>query len=195
MGEQSMNLEAIKNADTKYIGKEIEYFQEISSTHIYAKEIAMQQKQNGKIIIAETQTNGIGTKGRTWYTGKSKNIAMTIILKPKCPINQLEGLTLKIAECMQKAIQELYGIELKIKEPNDLILNGKKVCGILTEINTIAEKINYLLISIGCNVTEEDFSIDVENLATSLKKEFKKDFCREEIIKKFIELLEKEIEE
>ena len=53
----------------------------------------------------------------------------------------------------------------------------------------------YLLISIGCNVNEEDFSIDVENLATSLKKEFKKDFCREEIIKKFIELLEKEIEE
>ena len=74
------------------------------------------------------------------------------------------------------------------------MLNGKKVCGILTEINTISEKINYLLISLGCNVNEEEFSKETENLATSLKKEFKKKFSREDIIKKFIEILEKEIE-
>ena len=194
MGEQRMNLETIKNANTNYIGKEIEYFKEISSTHIYAKEIAMQEKQNGKIIIAEMQTNGIGTKGRTWYTGESKNIAMTIILKPNCSIRKLEGLTIKIAKCVQKAIEELYQISLEIKEPNDLMLNGKKVCGILTEINTISEKINYLLISLGCNVNEEEFSKETENLATSLKKELKKEFSREDIIKKFIEILEKEIE-
>ena len=189
-----MDLEKIKNANTKYIGKEIEYFKEISSTHTYAKEIAMKEKYSGKMIIAEKQTNGIGTKGRTWYTGESKNIALTIILKPEWTINRLEGLTVKIAECMQKAIQELYQIELKIKEPNDLILNGKKICGILTEINTISEKINYLLISFGFNVNEDVFSNETENIATSLKKEFGKEFCREDIIKKFIEILEKEIE-
>ena len=189
-----MNLEKIKNANTKYIGKEIEYFKEISSTHAYAKEIAMQGKQNGKIIIAETQTNGIGTKGRSWYTGESKNIALTIILKPECSISRLEGLNVKIAKCMQKAIQELYGICLEIKEPNDLMLNGKKICGILTEINTIAEKINYLLISFGLNVNENVFSEETENIATSLKKEFGEEFSREDIITKFIEILEKEIE-
>ncbi len=189
-----MDLEKIKNAKTKYIGKEIEYFKEISSTHIYAKEIALQEKHSGKIIIAETQTNGIGTKGRTWYTGESKNIAMTIILKPQCKISRLEGLTVKIAECMQKAIYDAYEISLQIKKPNDLTLNGKKVCGILTEINTISEKINYLLISLGINVNEEIFSKETKNLATSLKKEFGKDFSREDIIKKFIEILEKEIE-
>ena len=79
-----MNLEKIKNTKTRYLGKKIEYFKEISSTHTYAKKIASQEKHNGKIIIAETQTDGIGTKGRTWYTGESKNIAMTIILKPEC---------------------------------------------------------------------------------------------------------------
>ena len=146
------------------------------------------------MIIAETQTNGIGTKGRAWYTGESKNIAMTIILKPNCPISTLEGLTVKIAECMQKTIRELYQINLEIKEPNDLMLNGKKICGILTEINTISERINYLLISLGFNVNEDVFSKETENLATSLKKEYGKDFLREEIIKKFIEILEKEIE-
>ena len=194
MGEKSMNLETMKNANTKYIGKEIEYFKEINSTHTYAKNIALQENHSGKIILAETQTNGIGTKGRTWYTGESKNIAMTIILKPKCSISQLEGLTIKIAECMQKAIQELYGIELKIKEPNDLMLNGKKICGILTEINTIAEKMNYLLISFGFNVNEDYFSKEIEDVATSLKKEFGEEFSREDIITKFIEILEKEIE-
>lgn len=189
-----MDIEKIKNAKTTYIGKEIEYFKEISSTHTYAKKITMQEKQNGKIIIAETQTNGIGTKGRVWYTGESKNIALTIILKPECEISKLEGLTVKIAECMQNAIQELYQIDLEIKEPNDLMLNGKKICGILTEINTISEKINYLLISFGFNVNEDSFSKETEGMATSLKKEFRKEFSREDIIKKFIEILEKEIE-
>ena len=189
-----MNLESIKIANTKYIGKEIEYFREISSTHTYAKQIALQEKHSGKVIIAETQTNGIGTKGRSWYTGESKNIALTIILKPKCEISRLKGLTVKIAECMQKAIQELYQCQLIIKEPNDLMLNGKKICGILTEINTISEKINYLLISFGFNVNEVVFSKETEEIATSLKKEYGKDFVREDIIKKFIENLEKEIE-
>ena len=98
-----------------------------------------------------------------------------------------------IAECMQKAIQELYKCQLTIKEPNDLMLNDKKICGILTGINTISEKINYLLISLGFNVNEDNFSKETENIATSLKKEFGKEFCREDIIKKFIEILEKEI--
>ena len=95
---------------------------------------------------------------------------------------------------MQKAIYELYQISLQVKKPNDLILNGKKICGILTEINTVSGKINYLLISLGFNVNEDKFSKETEGIATSLKKEYKKDFIREDIIKKFIEILEKEIE-
>ncbi len=189
-----MNLEWIKNANTKKIGKQIEYFEEISSTHIYAKTIAIEENVDGKIILAEMQTNGIGTKGRQWYTGKNKNIAMTIILKPKCKIDKLEGLTIAIAKSMQQAIQELYQVHLEIKEPNDLMLNGKKICGILTEINTMSGKIHYLLISLGFNVNEDCFSKETQMLATSLKKEFTKVFQREEIIKKFIEILEKEIE-
>ena len=185
-----MNIEKIKNASTKKIGKKIEYFKEISSTHKYAKEIALQSDTNGELIIAEIQTAGIGTKGRTWYTGENKNIAMTIILKPKCKISELEGLTIKIAKCMQKAVYDLYKYKLEIKEPNDLILNNKKICGILTEINTISEKINYLLISLGFNVNEDEFSEETKDIATSIKKEFGKEFGREDIIIKFIENLE-----
>ena len=120
---------------------------------------------------------------------------MTIILQPKCKITDLKNLTIEIANCMQKTIYDLFEIRLDIKEPNDLILNGKKISGILTEINTIGEKINYLLISIGFNVNEEFFSDDLKDIATSLKKEFDKDFSREEIIVSFIRNLESTLKE
>ena len=115
---------------------------------------------------------------------------MTIILKPKCKITDLKNLTIEIANCMQKIIYDLFEIRLDIKEPNDLILKGKKISGILTEINTIGEKINYLLISVGFNVNEENFSDELKDIATSLKKEFNKDFSREDIIVDFIRNLE-----
>lgn len=177
-----MNLEKIKNANTKYIGKEIEYFKEISSTHTYAKEIALKEKHSGKIIIAETQTAGIGTKGRSWYTGENNNIAMTIILKPTCEIEKLEGLTIKIAECMKKTIYTLYQIQLEIKEPNDLILNGKKIGGILTEINTMGEIVDTLFIGIGFNVKQTIFSENITNKATSLYLNNVKDIEIEDVI-------------
>lgn len=189
-----MKLEKIKQANTKKIGKEIEYYSQITSTHLVAKELAKKPQNDGKILIAEVQTGGIGTKGRNWYTGSGKNIAMTIILKPKCDLKKLEGLTIMIAQCMQKTIQELYGYALQIKEPNDLMLNGRKICGILTEISTRGEKINYLLISLGFNVNEDNFTEETKGLATSLKREYEKEFFREDIIIKLIENLEQEIE-
>lgn len=189
-----MNVKKIKQSKTRKIGKTIEYYKEIKSTHLYAKQIAEKEENNGKVIIAEIQTSGIGTKGRKWYTGDGKNIAMTIILHAQCKINDLKDLTVNIAKVIQKAIKELYGYSLKIKEPNDLLLNNKKICGILTEINTIGEKINYLLISFGFNVNEDEFSDETKDIATSLKREYNKEFEREEIISYIIEKLETEIE-
>ena len=191
-----MDINKIKRAKTKKIGKKIEYYKEIESTSIYAKQIAKKEDSNGKLIIAEKQTNGIGTKGRKWHTG-DKNIAMTIILQPKCNIKQLEGFTIKIAKSIQETIKELYNIYLKIKEPNDLIINGKKIGGILTEISTEGNTIKYMLIGIGFNVYEEKFTEQTNQIATSLKKEFKNlniEFNREDIIIKIIEKIEKEID-
>ena len=94
---------------------------------------------------------------------------------------------------MKNVIKKLYNINLKIKKPNDLMLNNKKICGILTEISTIGEKINYMLISLGFNVNEEKFPEEIENIATSLKKEYNKEFKREDIIITFIEDLEMSI--
>lgn len=164
-------------------------YKEIESTHKYIKE--NYKKYDEKIaIIADEQTGGIGTKGRNWYTGTNKNIAISILYKPNCQITKLDGLTIKIAEKIKKLIYKEYKIDLQIKEPNDLILNNKKICGILTEINTIGNEINYLIISMGFNVNETEFPKEVENIATSLKKEYKKEFDKDDLIKKIIQELE-----
>ena len=180
-----------QKANTNYLGKHIFYYDEIESTHKKAEELAKNKEvENGSILLAEKQTAGIGTKGRSWYTGK-ENIAMTIILFPNANLQVLEGLTTKLARAMQETIQELYGYELEIKLPNDLLFHKKKICGILTQCASQEEKIQYLLISIGFNVNEENFLEDIKEIATSLRKETNKIFFREEIIQKWIEKVEK----
>ena len=89
-----MNIEKIQRANTKKIGKKVEYYKEIESTHLYAKIKAEKKENDGLLIFAENQTGGIGTKGRKWYTGEGKNIATTIILQPKCTISELSNLTI-----------------------------------------------------------------------------------------------------
>ena len=93
-------------------------------------------------------------------------------------------------KCMQKNIQDLYNIKLEIKKPNDLILNGKKIGGILTQANSMGDKINYLLISMGFNVNEYNFTEETKDLATSLKLEYSREYSREEILNGFLRNLE-----
>lgn len=167
----------------------VKKYEKLGSTHKHIKD--NYKKYNSKTaIIAERQTDGIGTKGRTWFTGSEKNIAMSILYKPNCKIQNLNGLTIKIANIIQEKVKFLYDINLNIKEPNDLMLNNKKICGILTEINTIGNKINYLIISIGFNVNEMEFPKELESIATSLRKEMNKEFNKEELTQQFINSLE-----
>lgn len=189
-----MDIEQIKKAYTKIIGKDIWYYDKIESTQQEAKK-RVKELIDGTIILAENQTKGIGTKGRTWYTNTHTNITMTIVLYPNCNIIKLEGLTTKIAQVMQETIKDLYEISLQIKEPNDLLLNGKKIGGILTESATYQQKVTHLLIGIGFNVNETNFASEIEQIATSLKKEYGKNYSREQIIIGFIERLEKKIAE
>ena len=204
-----MDIKKIQNANTKYIGKNIEYFKIIDSTQTEAKK-NVNQYSNGTVIIADIQTNGKGTHGRSWYT-ETNNIAMTIILKPKIfqdylidseeielsksiKVKQLEGFTISIAEDIKKAIKDLYNIDLNIKLPNDLLLNNKKICGILTEITTFKEKVKEIFVGIGFNVNENNFSEEILNIATSLYKETNKKYVIEDIICKIIENIEKDFE-
>ena len=177
-----------KNTDVK-----IEYYESITSTSERAKEIAEAAVSSEKIlkdikvVIAENQTKGKGTNGRKWHSSSQENILMTLIFYPQKEIKELQGITYGIAEMIRDAIKDLYDISLNIKLPNDLLLNGKKICGILTESAIQGNKLKYLLIGIGVNVNQIEFYGEIEDIATSLKREYKgKEFSREEIIIKVI---------
>ncbi len=126
-----MKQELLGKLNTQILGKNVIYYENIDSTQLKAKEIKDIMK-NGTIIIANSQTAGIGTHERTWYMGEGENIAFTLILKPQCNIAKISNITMTIAECMVDAIKKLYNKQLNIKLPNDLMCNGKKVGGILT---------------------------------------------------------------
>lgn len=179
------------NMNTKLIGKNIIYFEQIDSTQKKAKELLKENVQNGSIVISDCQTSGIGTNNRVWHTPKLKNIAMTLIIYPKCRSTDLEGLTFNIATCITKAIQELYKVKLDIKLPNDIMYNGKKIGGILTQATTIGNDLKNILIGIGINVNQEVFPDEIKNIATSLKNEFDIVFNREDIVSKICENIEK----
>lgn len=189
-----MKKEIIENVKTNYMGKNILYFEEIDSTQKKAKEI-VSEIENGTIIIAENQTEGRGTHGRKWISEKGKNIMFTLVLFPNCNIEKIQGLTILIANCLVRAIENLYKIKLNIKYPNDLMCNNKKIGGILTESisqNAIVKKI---FIGIGFNVNSKKLDKEIENIATSLCLEFDKEFSREKIISEFLNIFENEFKE
>ncbi len=176
----------LKNLKTKFLGRNILHFETIDSTQKYIKEESAQNITNGSLVIADTQSAGVGTHERKWFTGNNENIAMSFVLYPEADIKVFSNLTQLIAECIIKTVKTLYGYELKMKFPNDIICNEKKIAGILTESNTIGEKVKKIIIGIGFNVNQIDFPEDLKDIATSLKKEFSKDFSKEEIIVEFL---------
>lgn len=185
-----MDNEVKKILKTKTIGRNIIFFDEIDSTQIQAKKFAENCVTNGTIVLTENQTSGLGTHGRKWYSEKNKNIAFTIILYPECELQKLKNLTKDIAKCVVEALNRICKIKTDIKEPNDIMLNGKKMGGILTQIITKGENIRYLLIGIGINVNSKSFPLDLEKIATSLKQQTKKEFCKEKIIAEFCNIFE-----
>ncbi len=152
---------------TNFIGKNYIHKLVIDSTNNFAKEMAS-KVPDGTVIIAEEQTAGRGRLGRSWISQKGCGIWMSIILKPNIQPQEALNLTQVAAISVVKAIEEVFHVESKIKWPNDIILNNKKVCGILTEMSSEIDKINYVIIGIGVNVNCDNFPEELKGKATSL---------------------------
>ena len=187
-----MDIEYMKKVLTTKTIFNIQYHNKIQSTHTYAINLEISKNNNNKIILTDEQTAGIGTKGKKWHTGNEKNIAMTIIIFPNCNIEKIENITIDIAKSIQKEIKEMFNVDLLLKEPNDLFLKGKKICGILVETKIAGKNVKALYISIGFNVNETSFPEEVANIATSLKNEFNKEFNRENIIINFMKKIDED---
>jgi BirA family biotin operon repressor/biotin-[acetyl-CoA-carboxylase] ligase len=166
-----LTFEEIKDLlSTKYIGKNIIYYDSVGSTNSIAKELAEKGQEHGTVIISEEQTTGRGRLGRNWVSPKFKGIWMSIILRPNIITENISQITLLGAAAVQKAIMNM-GIKTSIKWPNDIVLRSKKVCGILTEMSGEIDHINYIVMGVGINVnlSEKDIPWELKEVATSLK--------------------------
>lgn len=207
--EEGYNIEAISNKgyklidspdlinneelesiiDTKYIAKKIYFYEELDSTNIEAKKIAENGGENGTLIITEKQTLGKGRRGRGWISPSGVNIYMSLILKPNIYPKCASMITLITALAVQNAIQDITKLDTFIKWPNDIVINSKKVCGILTEMSADMDNINYIVTGIGINVNIQYFEKDIKNIATSLyietKEKIKRSILIAQIMKQF----------
>ena len=153
---------------TEWVAKEVLYFDTIDSTNIKAQELAEKGYPSGTLVVADKQESGKGRRGRSWVSPSGTGIFMTLMIKPDINPNNASMLTLVAALAVAKAITSVTGEEALIKWPNDIVVNGKKVCGILTEMNAQFDYINHIVVGIGINVHNESFPEEISQMASSL---------------------------
>lgn len=157
--------------NTKWLGKEIVYKEVTSSTNADVRRIAEDGAENGLLVVADGQTLGKGRRGRVWESPKGTNLYFSMLLKPDFAPDKASMITLVAAYGVARVIRENTGLDAKIKWPNDIVVNKKKVCGILTEMSMERDYIHHIVVGVGINVNEEEFPIEIVEMATSLKKE------------------------
>ena len=159
-------IKSLMHADL--VTKEVLYFYTIDATNIKAQELAEKGYPSGTLVVADKQESGKGRRGRSWVSPSGTGIFMTLMIKPDINPNNASMLTLVAALAVAKAITSVTGEEAMIKWPNDIVVNGKKVCGILTEMNAQFDYINHIVVGIGINVHNESLPEEISQIASSL---------------------------
>ena len=160
---------------SKWTGKDLYYFDSIDSTNLQAKRLAEEGAPHGTVVVADRQTAGRGRRGRTWQSPEGKNLYFTILLRPEISPEKASMLTLVMALAVADGMRKMIGDDslsgIGIKWPNDIVMDGKKVCGILTEMSLSVEMggISYLVIGTGINILHQDFPKELQETATSLE--------------------------
>ncbi|MGE8204307.1 biotin--[acetyl-CoA-carboxylase] ligase [Heyndrickxia sp. NPDC080065] len=179
--------------NTNLLGNMIYYLESTDSTQKVAHQLSQEGCPEGTLVIAEEQTNGRGRLTRQWHSPKYTGVWMSLVLRPKLPPQKAPQFTLIAAIAVVQAIEELISVIPEIKWPNDILINGKKVTGILTELQADSDKIHSIIIGIGINVNqaETDFPDELRSIATSLAIESGNKLSRSTLIQHILANLEK----
>lgn len=175
---------------TRYLGKKVVYEKSVTTTQDIAHRLAREGALEGTIVVADEQVGGKGRLGRPWYSPIATGISMSMILRPKIPPQQAPQLTLLAAVAVIRGIEAVTGLKCDIKWPNDILLNGKKLVGILTEMQADPDQINSVIIGIGINVNQVSFPDEIKEIATSIMIEKQAEINRAQVIKSILEKLE-----
>lgn len=170
---------------TRIVGKNLCVFNEIRSTNTEAFRLAEEGSMEGTVVLADAQTGGKGRLGRIWTSPPGVNIYCSVVLRPPVPLMQASQMTFITSLAASRSIEHVSGLVPVIKWPNDLLLNGAKVAGILNELSAETEKINFLVLGIGINVnmTRSQFPEDLRYPATSLAIEGNGPISRSKLVK------------
>lgn len=184
--------EIVSHLQTKWLGRSICYEDSVGSTNNVAKSIANVGCDNGMLVVAEEQGAGKGRLSRGWVSPYAKGIWFSVVLKPPFLPQEASKCTLLAAVAVVKAVNRIKGVQAAIKWPNDILLNGRKLVGILTEMNAEFGHINYVVIGIGINTnaTAEDYPEDVRDIAVSVADAAEEPFTRVQLLADILQNLE-----
>lgn len=170
--EDILCVEQLSNPDATLVGRHVLVFETSDSTNNEIKRRSLRTVENGLVVIADGQTGGRGRQGRSFLSPLGKGLYLSVLLQPQCRPEELHMLTAWTAVALCNAVEGICGVRPGIKWPNDLVLQGKKLCGILTELEWDAEtgSPRYVIVGLGINLlqTPEDFGPEVAPIATSL---------------------------
>lgn len=177
---------------TKWLGHRLHYYSQVESTNQIARELAKKYAVAGTVVLADRQTGGEGRLGRRWVSGDG-GLWFSVILKPSIQLENTPPITLMASVAIAEAIEKNTQLKPGIKWPNDIYINGRKVCGILTEVVTGEDDSYSIIVGIGINVniTKEAFGQELTLTATSLSMELKREVERDEFFYKTLYQLEK----
>jgi BirA family transcriptional regulator, biotin operon repressor / biotin---[acetyl-CoA-carboxylase] ligase len=178
--------------DTEVIGRNFIYCEEVDSTNS-ALLSSKDYNQQGTVMLAENQTQGRGRKNRQWFSNSGQNLTFSILLKNDINQNNINIINLGTSICVAQALENLYQLNVEVKWPNDVLVNRRKIAGILLESTSKANKINRVVIGIGINVNQPNFPGKFDVPPTSIRKEFKEQVSRERLLSELLNNFEEMI--
>lgn len=193
--EQDKSEELKQQLATRWMGNELFFFECCDSTNLRLKELAEDKAKEGTVVIAKEQTLGQGRNGRNWASSKGEGIFLSLLLRPNFHPECASMITLVTAMAVCSALEKNGMKELFIKWPNDIVVNGRKLCGILTKMSTDADAIKYIIVGLGINVSQKVFPFELEKIATSIYLETKQEKSQEKIIADVLSAFETYYEE
>lgn len=168
---------------TNRFGRNLLFREETDSTNMQAKILARQGGPEGSVLVADCQTGGRGRMGRTWVSPPGTNLYFSVILRPRVPPLRLSQIPLLVVSAIHQALDsEVEGVSAMIKWPNDILVKGRKVCGILCEMETEPDMTHFVVVGIGINVNLQDIPKEIEEIATSLFLEAGRKYSRPDIL-------------
>ena len=199
-----------ENLPAKWAGRRLEYYADLVSTNVTAAVLGSEVAPHGTLVVADKQTGGRGRRGRSWESPAGKSLYFSLLLRPELPLEKASMLTLVMAHSVARAVERAAARAMEqaaarameqasagrvsIKWPNDILVHGKKVCGILTELKAERGRIGHLIVGVGINVKAQDFEGELADKATSLEQEWNIHIDRAVLLGEIMQAFEEDYE-